>query len=274
MAPLYFLLGELPLEAQIHRDIFSLFYNVWSNPDSKIHEIIKYLLQSSNPKSRTWSIHLRNLAQKYNLNDPLECLLTDAPSKSSFKELILTKISAHYEKDLRNKAKENSRMNFLNVSLMSLRGRCHNALSNIVTSHEVKKSRIHIKMLCGDFLTYEVKSAQSGGTPFCRLCPEKKISENIPHILICCEAYSEIRNRILPQLENMIGKGKSNIDFKELQSNAESLTHFILDPTSINLENRISETDPDLPDIFRLSRDFCHAIGSERAKLLKKLVID
>ena len=117
--------------------------------------------------------------------------------------------------------------------------------------------------------SFKFIKVNSGGTPFCRLCTEKKISENIPHILICCEAYSEIRNRILPQLENMIVKGKSNIDFKELQSNAESLTQFILDPTSINLKNRISETDPDLPDIFRLSRDFCHAIGSERAKLLK-----
>ena len=29
---LHFLLGELPIEGQIHKDIFTLFYSVWSNP--------------------------------------------------------------------------------------------------------------------------------------------------------------------------------------------------------------------------------------------------
>jgi hypothetical protein len=31
---LYFLTGELPVEARIHRDVFSLFYNIWVNPQS------------------------------------------------------------------------------------------------------------------------------------------------------------------------------------------------------------------------------------------------
>ena len=62
---IHFLLGELPIEAQIHKDIFSLFYSVWRNPGSKIHKIVKYLLQNSPKNSRTWFIHIRNLSQKY-----------------------------------------------------------------------------------------------------------------------------------------------------------------------------------------------------------------
>ena len=89
---LYFLLGELPIEAKIHRDIFSLFYGVWSNPDCKIYSIVKYLLENSSENSRTWTIHLRHLCRKYRLSDPLEYLKYDAPSRSQFKEDILTKI--------------------------------------------------------------------------------------------------------------------------------------------------------------------------------------
>ena len=44
---LHFLLGELPMEAQIYRDICILFYNVWTNPQCKIYEVVKYLLETS-----------------------------------------------------------------------------------------------------------------------------------------------------------------------------------------------------------------------------------
>ena len=272
IAPLYFLLGELPIEAQIHRDVFALFYNVWSNQGSKIYSIVKYLLNTSSSNSRTWSMFVRHLSEKYGITDPLEFLKIDAPTKSSFKELIITKICSFHEKQLREKAKENSRMKYLNVSLMSLRGQHHRALSNIVTSHEVKKCRTHLKMLCGDFLTYEVRAKQSGGSPHCRVCPYQTIpTENISHILTSCEAYQNIRNRILPQLQNTAEKSYSNLNFNYIMSNNETLCQFILDPSSINLRNRVNENDPTLPELFKISRDYCFAIGNERTKLLKIL---
>ena len=51
-AALHFLTGELPIEATIHKDIFSLFYSIWSNPKTKIYTIVKYLLTASSQKSR------------------------------------------------------------------------------------------------------------------------------------------------------------------------------------------------------------------------------
>merc|ERR1711942_308601 len=100
---IHFLLGELPIEGKIHRDVFSLFYSVWRNPESKIFSIVKYLLQTAPDNSRTWAIHVKNLAEKYGLPNPLDCLNTEPPSKSEFSEHIQTKISAYYEKMLREK---------------------------------------------------------------------------------------------------------------------------------------------------------------------------
>ena len=70
----------------------------------------------------------------YGLADPLQCLKKDAPKKSEFKEDVRTKITAFYEKELRNKAETNSNMTYLNVSVSGLRGKRHPALSNMLTT--------------------------------------------------------------------------------------------------------------------------------------------
>ena len=36
---IHFMLGELPMEGKIHRDMFSLFFGVWCNPDTQISSI-------------------------------------------------------------------------------------------------------------------------------------------------------------------------------------------------------------------------------------------
>ena len=93
-------------------------------------------------------------------------------------------------------------MTYLNISVSGLRGKRHPALSNMMTTREVEKSRPHIKMLCKDYYTYQRRSDQSGGSPHCRACSDqytadKRPVESIPHILTVCTAYSDIRERIL-----------------------------------------------------------------------------
>ena len=151
---IHFLTGELPIEGKIHRDVFSLFYSIWANPETKIYEIVKYLLETSCDNSRTWSAHIKHLSRKYELEDPLVCLSKDHPSKSVYKEHILTKITAYYEKTLRLSATGNSQMNYFNVATTGLRSRLHPALCNIITSQEVKLSRPHIKFLSGNYVSY------------------------------------------------------------------------------------------------------------------------
>ena len=142
----------------------------------------------------------------YGLADPLQCFKKDAPKKSEFKEEVHTKITAFYEKELRNKAETNSNMTYLNVSVSGLRGNRHPAIANMMTTCEVEKSRPHIKMLCKDYYTYQRRSDQSGGSAHCRACSDqstpdsdKKPAETISHILTVCSAYSDIRERILTE---------------------------------------------------------------------------
>ena len=264
---LHFLLSEIPIEGQVHKDIFSLFYSVWSNPSSKVYQIIKYLLETAEASSRTWAIHLKFLSEKYGLEDPLNCLKKDPPSKSIYKETIRTKITAYYELELRESAKTNSRMQYFNVNLLSLRGKPHYSLSNILTTQDVLKCRPHLKMLSGDYLTYEVKSKQSGGSCLCRCC-ESSLTESILHLITQCDAYKEIRTKIMKQFHDILNR--TGFNFKEILDNNERLTQFILDPTSMNLPYRIHQNYPYLKDLLKLSRDYCFAINAIRTKILNQ----
>ena len=75
---LHFLLGELPVEARVHMEVMSLFYNIWCNPQTTIFKIVQYLLKMSDDKSTTWSAHVRLLCMQYSLPDPLQ-LLSENP---------------------------------------------------------------------------------------------------------------------------------------------------------------------------------------------------
>ena len=64
-------------------------------------------------------------------------------------------------------------------------------------------------------------------------------------------------------------KSQSNIDFQDTSSEVNTFTQFILDPSSFNLNVRINMSDPILPSIFKLSRDYCNAIHTKRMIILK-----
>ena len=124
-------------------------------------------------------------------------------------------------------------------------------------------------MLAGDYLTFERKAKRSGGSPLCRNCEETPPkNENLKHILIECNLYIKIRERIFLEFENACKQTKSKVEFEDIRKNETSLTQFILDPSSFNLEKRVHINDPALSTLFRISRDYCYAVNSMRMKKL------
>ena len=162
-------------------------------------------------------------------------------------------------------------MTFLNVDLSSLRGRHHPCLSDIVTPIEVKKLRLHLKFLTGDYLTFHAKAKHNNSNDSkCKLCQEN--DETIEHIIASCRLYSEIRERIWTQMMSICLK--SNVH-SELQQHglhdARSKAQFLLDPTSFNLSIRININDKIVPQLFALSRDLCFGIHNERLRKLRSV---
>ena len=130
-------------------------------------------------------------------------------------------------------------------------------------------------MLSQDLYTFEQKSRYQGGYPHCRLCFESsqpvQYCENLTHILTQCSKYCDVRNRILFQMEILCLRAQSDIKFKNIISDKQLLSQFILDCKSLNLPNRISEKDEICPLIFTLSRDLCHSIIKTRTNFLRNM---
>ena len=125
--------------------------------------------------------------------------------------------------------------------------------------------RPHLKMLAGNYLTFEIKSAQSGGSPLCRLCDNSE-TESLEHLISSCQYFSEARYRIISLMANLCKEDDLDIRLSELSH--KHFTQFILDPSSLNLTKRVNITHPLLPTLFQLSRDFCYYIDSSRKKAL------
>ena len=272
---LYFLTGELPIEAKMHRDIFSLFFIIWNNPETKMFKILQYLMEKSPLNSHTWARHIRNLAIQYDIEDPLSAIQRAPPTRAEYKEYILTKITVYHERRHREAAETNSKMKYLNIKVKGLNGRPHPAIQGVSNTTDVKKLRAHIKMLCCDLYTYEVKAKYQGGSPHCRFCEDDKIQgvpeerrpvENIQHIITECSAYSHIRTRIIHQLEIICARV---LEIRNIFLNNEYLCQFLLDCTSLNLPIRITENNELCSRIFYLSRDLCNGKVKKRSEKLK-----
>ena len=161
-------------------------------------------------------------------------------------------------------------MSYLNIATKGLNGLPHPALFNIQTTSSVQKMRPHIKMLCGDYYTYQLKAKYQGGSPHCRICPNQDI-ENVEHILNQCPEYVDVRQRIFSDIKNICDQSCSSICFEELVAEPKTLTQFLLDCSSLNLKNRISCTDEHCSAIFNLARDLCYSINKRRLQKLRNL---
>ena len=194
-------------------------------------------------------------------------------SKTEWKSLVMTRVTVFHERELRDKARTNYKLEYLNVQALGLTGRPHPAICSVMNTRDAYKMRSHLKFLTGDIESFHNLSIiNSENSPHCRLCSAE--CEHTQHILTECRGTSDVRERLYPELVNLVFDilPTSGILINDQTSNS-MLTQFILDPTSLNLPNthRISFQHPRLSDLYRLSQDWCNAVYSCRPRLLKEL---
>ena len=192
--------------------------------------------------------------------------------------MILTKITAFHEQELRQRANQNSKMKFLNVSTSGLRGKHHPVLSNVVTTSEVRSLRPVIKCLTGDYYCFSVKAAQTPGVSgHCRICPLQgetdMVTEDIVHVISSCVGTREVREEMLENVAQAVTTTKYPIDFQLICSDPSTLTQFLLDNTSMNLQStcRVNINDSASQEIFTQARRMIAAIHAERVRKLKEI---
>ena len=90
---LHFLLGEFPIEAQLHISTLTLFHNVWST----INKLVWQILMMSDNWSTTWANHIKQLCQKYDLPNPLSLMDSSCWTKPNWKCLVVTKVTVYHD---------------------------------------------------------------------------------------------------------------------------------------------------------------------------------
>ena len=119
-------------------------------------------------------------------------------------------------------------------------------------------------MLCGNYLKFEIKSNQSGGSPHCRLCSYE--IDSLEHLIAQCFKFDDVRTRMKTSISSILKESKIQINISDLSD--KQFTQFVLDPSSLNLPSRVNINHPVLPQLFQQSRDFCFAIDRIRAKFI------
>ena len=98
------------------------------------------------------------------------------------------------------------------------------------------------------------------------------IEEDLCHLLTTCRATVNTRTRLLPDLLNTVAKFSPNNEILITDSPA-LLTQFVLDPTSLNLPNKIRlQPNARFPnEISSMCSNYCFAIHKERIRQLSRL---
>ena len=265
------------MDAALHLDILTLFRGIWANPQTKVYDITKYLLMMTDSSSHTWAAHVRSLFQHYHLPDPLALLDSSPWSQEKWKCTIKTAVISCTEATWWEKASTNSKLGFLNVQVQGLSGRPHPVISGILTTQEVTRSRVHLKMLAGDYPCYFYLGSDRDEDTSCPLCQALSPGRHVPqedmvHLLTQCRGTADTRTRVTPELLNTISMHFPNNTILQYPNHTH-LTQLILDPTSLNLPMtiRISPDHPALPLVLSMCRTLCHAIHKDRTRQLKSL---
>ena len=152
-------------------------------------------------------------------------------------------------------------------------------LAWVLTTQDVVIVRPHIKMLAGDYQCYAYLAYDRGTNPHCRMChilsrpsSDPAPAEDLVHLLTRCMATADTRNRILPELLNIVAHSFPSNNLLNNTSH-DLLTQFILDCSSINLSVDIRDppNHPSFTSITRQCSTLIHGLHKDRTRQLKAM---
>ena len=92
------------------------------------------------------------------------------------------------------------------------------------------------------------------------------VSENIPHFLLHCVLYQNIREQYLPKYLQM------NNNLTSILNSEKLILISILDPLSSKLPDSVTSNWSSVRDVYQLSRKFTYRMHLKREKLYKEII--
>ncbi|CAG2207964.1 unnamed protein product [Mytilus edulis] len=261
----YLISGLLPIEAEIHLKILSMFGNIArANKNSSEWRLAERQLQIKSFDSNSWFIDMKKICIKYNLENPLS-LLYNEMSKGKWKNMTTTAVHKYWTTRINEEIMYYSSLKYIPTSSFKV-GKIHPlALANSANQRDINRIPIRIKIATGSYILQTNRAAynQNNVDPTCKLCDQAE--ESLSHFLLCCRALDQIRTPILKNIickcSELLALQHSNIQLDIMQ--------LIINPFhyagSVESENDIScRIEP-------LCRQLIYNLHNKRYEILSKM---
>ena len=265
----YFLAGSLPLTAQLHIRQLGLFSMICRLADDPLNYHARNVLTTSKRSSKSWFWQIRDLCLQYSLPHPLH-FLECPPNKEHFRKLVNSRITNYWEVQLRLEASLLPSLLNFHPQFMSLAKPHPLWLSAGANPYEVSKAIQQAKFLSGRYRTESLCShwsSNKGGFCLSPTCSNQ--IESVEHILVHCQAYAPIRDKLRRLWHSSSNPTVLELASQALVSSSSYLLQFILDCSVIpHVITATQHYGTDLLySLFHLTRTWCFAIHRERMKI-------
>jgi hypothetical protein len=246
---IYLLLGCLPMQALLHQNMLNLYITILHRPGSPEYEVMTRQLALKDLSSNSWTVQLRTVLFKYNLPLALE-LARNPPKKAPWKKTVKRAVADYWEKELKRQAAPMKTLKYLNMEMCAI-GFTHPVWLTGNDPMQTVMAGVKVAMLVGRYPLTGHKCAgknQADKCPHCNMEPE-----TMPHFLLRCPIYQEIRNMYLHRLEEAMPKIHTGMMCEE------DLVKVILDPS------HMATDEEQVIYLEGITRRMCFAMHNQRA---------
>ena len=259
------LLGVLPIEALLHKNLLNMFVNMIRNENSVEYEIAKRQLVMKDTPRESIFTHIQSILDRYDLPSVFD-LLNCPPTKEAWKSTLNHKINDMVQKFWRSDIESKSSTKYLNPNVLCV-GSSHHIWSTVRNNiHDSRRAQIKCKLLTGTYILQANRAAfnQYAVNPTCKLC--NTAPETRQHFVGECAFFKEERKLYIEKLET-----SPILSDQYIQSlrNPEFLTQLTLDATVIP---GLKECDSEgLGSLELCTREYIHKIHVRRIVALKRI---
>ena len=196
------LLGILPLEKVIHKNMLNLFGR-WIASDGIERDIAERQLAMKSVTEHSWFNRIKLLLEIYKLSAASH-LMDNVPTRSKWKKMVYKAINLTVETQWREDIGSRSSLRYINPESVKV-GKSHHILSSVHNNlHDSRRAQLKSCILTG---TYTLQSNctvfnQFAVDPTCKLCD--KGPDTRQQLLAECQTLQHVRQKFFTRIQHIV----------------------------------------------------------------------
>ena len=175
------LLGILPLECIIHKNMLNLFGR-WIMTDGTEKDIAVHQLATKSPSEFSWFNKIKQLLTLYGLPLPSQ-LLENVPTRNKWKNMVNTANNSVVEAQWREDISSKPSLRYINPESVKV-GKAHHIWSSVRNNiHDSRRAQLHCRILTSTYTLQSNRAVfnQFAVDPTCKLCEKESSSKATLH---------------------------------------------------------------------------------------------